>query len=100
IRDATVTGVQTCALPISGEALDRGAHRLRQVTTVEAVNEVRDDFGIGLAVEAITLRLKLGAQGVVIFDDAVVYQRDFADGHQRRSEERRVGKEGTVRWRE
>ena len=43
---------------------------------------MRDDFGIGLAFEAIALRLQLGAQLVVVLDDAVVDEADPPGGGQ------------------
>src|SRR5438552_1683862 len=61
----------------AGEALHRRAHCFREVAAVEAMHEVRDDLGIGLAFEAVPRRLQLGAQLFVVFDDAVVHQRDF-----------------------
>ena len=47
-----------------------------QVTVVEMVDEVGDDFGVGLRDKGIALGLQLGAQLVVVFDDAVVNQAD------------------------
>ena len=61
----------------AGQALHRRAHCFRQVAAVVAMHEVRDDLGIGLAFEAVSRRLQLGAQLFVVFDDAVVHQRDF-----------------------
>lgn len=37
---------------------------------------MRDHFGVGLAFEDVAHGLQLGAQFVVVLDDAVVYQRD------------------------
>jgi hypothetical protein len=42
-----------------------------------AVHEMGDDFGIGLAVEDVALGLQLGAQFLVVLDDAVVHYGDF-----------------------
>ena len=53
------------------------------------VDQMGDDFGVGLACEGIALGLQLGAQLVVVFDDAVVDERD-ATG-------RRLARAGTVR---
>src|SRR3546814_13986062 len=72
-------------------------------------NEMRDDFGIGLALEAPAAPGERLAQRLEILDDAVVDERDLARrvrvrvARRRRavgrSEERRVGKEcvGTCR---
>src|SRR2546427_5606969 len=46
-----------------------GLHGLEQITAVEAVHQVGDDLGIGLAGEDIALGLQLGAQGFVVFDE-------------------------------
>jgi hypothetical protein len=57
--------LRTCAL-----------HGLEQVAVVEAVDQVRDDLGVGLAGEAVALGLQRRAQFVVVLDDAVVHERD------------------------
>ncbi|MNV02766.1 hypothetical protein D3C71_930060 [compost metagenome] len=51
-------------------------HGFEQVARIQMVHQVRDDFGVGLAFKDITHGLQLGAQFVVVFDDAVVDQRD------------------------
>ena len=60
------------------QLLHRQLHGLEQVAFglrfINAVDQVDDDFGVGLAVEHIALGLELGAQFVVVFDDAVVHQ--------------------------
>ena len=53
----------------------RGFDRLKQIALVQAVHQVGDDFGVGLAGKHIAFGLQRGAQGVVVFDDAVVHQR-------------------------
>ena len=63
---------------------DGGAHRLEQVALVQAVDQVRDDLGVGLAGEVVALGLQRGAQLVVVLDDAVVDQRDAARPVRRR----------------
>src|SRR5438309_9699327 len=73
IRDGTVTGVQTCALPISGEDRRSAAAAGRR-------------FG-GLP------RLPF-RRGLRKIDEAVEIETGRGD----RSEERRVGKEWRVRW--
>src|SRR5207245_3630885 len=89
IRDATVTGVQTCALPIFG---DRKPER---------------DPGIAAPLRGECHRLRAGVRHVVraatargVVDDVspgrsgVTLQPDKLCDEARRSEERRVGKEG------
>ena len=60
----------------AAQALDGRLHRRQQVAVVQAVDEVDDDLGVGLAGEEVAARQQLGAQGLVVFDDAVVHQRD------------------------
>src|SRR5207249_6710838 len=84
IRDRNVTGVQTCALPISG-LIDR-EHRLPDLAEVEP--RVAPDHDLGV---------RLGAHGgAQAFGEALGCDRLIADP-QPRSEERRVGKEGRSR---
>ncbi len=55
----------------------RGAlHGVEQVAVVQVVHQVGDDLGVGLAGEFIAALLQFGAQLVVVFDDAVVHQRN------------------------
>ena len=49
---------------------------VEQVALVQRIDQVRDDLGVGLAREHVAARLQLGAQLVVVLDDAVVDQRD------------------------
>ena len=49
--------------------------RVKEVAVVQAVDQVRDDLGVGLALKNIAARLERGAQFVMVFDDAVVHQR-------------------------
>ena len=60
----------------AGQAFDRLLHGLEQVAGIQMVDQMRDHFGIGLALEHIAERGEFGAQLVVIFDDAVVHQRN------------------------
>jgi hypothetical protein len=53
------------------------------------VDQVGDHFGVGLALEHVAERGQFGAQFVVVFDDAVVDQRDARLFRRRR--EVRVG---------
>src|SRR5438034_2325784 len=71
IRDHCVTGVQTCALPISADALARAFRRVVHVAS--------------------------GFQHAGIHTD-VRHMADERVGHDLRSEERRVGKECRSRW--
>src|SRR5207249_7657579 len=77
IRDRNVTGVQTCALPIS---VRQALHDERQ----EGLADGRVALGVGFL------------EGV---DDAVPERQRIAEVLERRSEERRVGKECRARGR-
>src|SRR5207253_7394377 len=80
IRDGHVTGVQTCALPIS-EAVETSARE-----AIKKGNAVLDAIG------------KLDRKKV-IFQNTVVALDDLAyEVNNVRSEERRVGKECRSRW--
>src|SRR5207248_8416480 len=82
IRDRTVTGVQTCALPIS-DGLTAG-NRKRGVVVGRVVERLFD--------ENFPRRAREGGQHALI-SDAVP-----AQPCNKRSEERRVGKECRSRW--
>ena len=58
------------------QALDRLLDGVEQVAVVHLVDQVGDHFGVGLAGEHVAERGQFGAQLVVVFDDAVVDQRD------------------------
>ena len=58
------------------QATDDLLHGLEQITVVQVVDQVSDHFGIGLALEHVANALQLGAQFVVVFDDAVMHQRN------------------------
>src|SRR2546430_6842651 len=82
IRDLTVTGVQTCALPISG---------------CPAVMPLAAPIGSGLGVQnPANLRIMREQlpDATIIVDAGVGTASDAAI----RSEERRVGEEGRSRW--
>ena len=68
----------------AAQARQRALHRLEQVAVVEVVDEVGDDLGVGLRHEPVALRLQLGAQLVVVLDDAVVDEADAAGRGQAR----------------
>jgi hypothetical protein len=57
---------------------ERRLHRLEQVALVQAVDQVADHLGVGLAGEHIVLGLERLPQVLVVLDDAVVDQRDAA----------------------
>src|SRR2546426_9337910 len=77
IRDYKVTGVQTCALPISGEQLVGGTHR----RVPDVVTDTRERSEPN---EIAATQLCPGATDVLVA--------------RMRSEERRVGKECRSRW--
>src|SRR5207253_3350333 len=91
IRDGHVTGVQTCALPIS-------EHSSRDRIRIDASDQV------------VRVKTEAGRRGPSQIDYAVtvpawmalnlsgVYTDIKVDGAQNRSEERRVGKECICRW--
>src|SRR5256885_13069513 len=83
IRDYKVTGVQTCALPISHAAIaiDR---LLLDLTAPER--------GIGRIVDDLCRGCRTGAATQPVLVDVVVLEVEA------RSEERRVGKECRSRW--
>src|SRR2546430_11353358 len=83
IRDLTVTGVQTCALPISGRARARLAARRR-----------RRNRG-GYCARTFQGRDRIGARSQGQLPRHRAGRRQRGDG---RSEERRVGKECRSRW--
>src|SRR2546430_6379713 len=83
IRDLTVTGVQTCALPISSSRRRRAAPSAAgSATCISGGGRVEDedDAAVGERLE-----LELEEMGV-------------CEAVDRRSEERRVGKECRSRW--
>src|SRR5256885_4501417 len=82
IRDYKVTGVQTCALPISHDLLLREEHA-RLVAQLRIERE-RDHAGDGVRLLRKQRRLHVREGGL--------------DGVHVRSEERRVGKECRSRW--
>src|SRR2546427_8919015 len=83
IRDLTVTGVQTCALPISGrsglEALKEIKEARPKLPVLVLSMHPEDQFAVRV--------LKSGASGYMTKESAP-----------ERSEERRVGKECRSRW--
>jgi hypothetical protein len=49
-------------------------HGFEQVAGIQVVDQVRDDFGVGLAFEDVARGLEFGAQLIVVLDDAIVDQ--------------------------
>src|SRR2546429_1866929 len=85
IRDVAVTGVQTCALPIS-------------VTELNAALKLRTDYGAAQFSLALLLQDRGDTDQAIALLRAVLQQDPrFAEAHNR-SEERRVGKECRSRW--
>src|SRR5205807_6721320 len=95
-----VTGVQTCALPISFEQLLRALGDAQQAARLlaEFLYEVFDEFGDVLAPLAQRRKLYRDDRDAVeeVFAETPLldHRREVAV---RRSEERRVGKEGRAR---
>ena len=67
------------------QALRRVDDGVQQVGAVvhRAMDQVRDDFGVGVRIEAVAVRLQLLAQLGMVLDDAVVDDRDAVVGHVR-----------------
>src|SRR5690554_7754507 len=85
IRDADVTGVQTCALPIF--KFESGAHRVQRVPATESQGRIHTS--------ACTVAVMAEAEEA---GDIEIRNEDLRiDTY--RSEERRVGKEWRSRWR-
>jgi len=64
----------------SESALDdtqRQLHGLDQIAVVEIIDQVGQDFGIGLGFELVALVGQLDLQGGMVFDDTVVDQGDL-----------------------
>src|SRR2546427_2556742 len=81
IRDLTVTGVQTCALPISA-----GTARIAGYDIFEQSLEARRS--LGYLPEQVPLYPEMRVEEYLTFSASL----------RMRSEERRVGKEGRSRW--
>src|SRR5438552_4631574 len=82
IRDDLVTGVQTCALPISINTSSIQLIPANQIAMLAAAGSVRPTAIIGTALVATTVSTVVGIVSVKLL----------------RSEERRVGKECRSRW--
>ena len=51
-------------------------HRLQHIALVQRINQMHHHFGVGLAGKHVALGLQLRTQFFMVFDDAVVHQRD------------------------
>src|SRR5437762_14387577 len=80
IRDTSVTGVQTCALPISRLSTSSAKSVVTGDLDGNGIDEVIADFG--------------SAHGIWVYYN----HSTWVQLHPSRSEERRVGKECRVRW--
>ena len=58
--------------------MERVADGLEEIALVAVADQVGEHFGVGLGVEMMALALEPGAEGAVVFDDAVVDERDVA----------------------
>src|SRR2546430_3389038 len=85
IRDLTVTGVQTCALPIYGES------------AWSPTEDYPLDDRVG-DLEAIADQLEMEKFGLIGTSMGGAMAMVYAGAHPERSEERRVGKECRSRW--
>src|SRR5258707_3621806 len=87
IRDIGVTGVQTCALPISGVRIDRKRH-------LERGDEARLEVEHVLVASAELAMKREPSDRCRVLERAQPIRQPDID----RSEERRVGKECRSRW--
>src|SRR5207245_3799740 len=93
IRDATVTGVQTCALPILSNARDDLPEPETPVTTVSWLCGISKSMFLRLWTRA--PRTVIESFDIAPGSPAVAHRRGSAGRDCPRSEERRVGKEGS-----
>src|SRR5690606_40222563 len=95
IRVFHVTGVQTCALPISGAAARAGRGRVRRLTRPPAPH------GPAPAATTRTCKDRPAAGTALAIDLALLglFALQHSGMARPRSEERRVGKERTCQWR-
>src|SRR5699024_11800378 len=97
IRDRNVTGVQTCALPISQNQTEENNHKLlndiRRITELPSLgmNDHLFDFGID-SLSVVELEIYLESVFSTTLPSGYLYL------HPTRSEERRVGKECRSWW--
>src|SRR5690606_41185695 len=91
IRDFHVTGVQTCALPISPDDMARMQIGVKRATP-EAIERWKVERGYDKP-----MFVNAEAEGSARFTDTIFFDKSLRMFALERSEERRVGKEG--RWR-
>src|SRR5205085_6268726 len=84
IRDLTVTGVQTCALPICPKE-----HLMPRILVIDDQSDVR---------AMISMVLRINQFEVMEAPSAAAGLKAFEEAEFDRSEERRVGKECRWRW--
>src|SRR5437867_10469888 len=87
IRDRTVTGVQTCALPIYAEAIQAAAKKLGGAA-LEIECNVTDRAAVRRAFDRVAMHF--GGVDIVVSNAGAAAQGRIGE----RSEERRVGKGG------
>src|SRR5207244_9195024 len=98
IRDDLVTGVQTCALPISGSSIMPGKVNPTQSEAMTMLcaqvfgNDVAINFG------GASGNFELNVYKPLLAHNFLQSTRLIADGCDSRSEERRVGKERRAGW--
>ena len=98
IRDWSVTGVQTCALPIShlmAEALAEGATQVAE-TTAQLLRITGEQIQKGRWHDEDILSALNGADAIAF--GSPTYMGGVSGQFKCRSEERRVGKECRSRW--
>src|SRR3989442_2011523 len=93
IRDADVTGVQTCALPISAFCTE--VHRERGVEIITGASVVDIAVAGGSAREVVLADGRRLPCDLLVVGVGLVPNTELAE---KRSEERRVGKECRSRW--
>src|SRR5206468_8226284 len=86
IRDLIVTGVQTCALPISDRLVDHAVELLGDKPAAKAIEACLGELRIIVAKRDGVVVKTIGDEIMVVF------------GNPERSEERRVGKECRSGW--
>src|SRR5204863_2086271 len=97
IRDLYVTGVQTCALPISAAVIGRSGGEEFLIATLSPTAEVAP-FATRICETIAGVPVPVTASVGTVCASLVGHPYDDGHAHQLRSEERRVGKEWRSRW--